>query len=90
MFKNMRLVILFDMFLNTSFKMTTGFANIARTAYSFAFEYLCIAWHIFPLIPLSTINYKSTSVNNSNFIPIFFKCTYQASLGADRNEAESL
>ena len=31
MFKTMRLVILFDMFLNLSFKMTTGFANVART-----------------------------------------------------------
>ena len=37
MFKNMGLVILFDMFLNPSFKMTTSFANIARTAAS----YLC-------------------------------------------------
>ena len=27
----MRLVILFDMLLNPSFKMTTGFTNIART-----------------------------------------------------------
>ena len=27
----MRLVILFDMLLNPSFKMTTSFANIART-----------------------------------------------------------
>ena len=26
----MRLVILFDMFLNSSFKMTTSFTNIAR------------------------------------------------------------
>ena len=34
MFKNMRLVILFDMFVNPSFKMTTGFANIARTTAS--------------------------------------------------------
>ena len=34
MFKNMRLVILFDMFLNPSFKMTTGFANVARTTAS--------------------------------------------------------
>ena len=34
MFKNMRLVVLFDMFLNPSFKMTTGFANIARTTAS--------------------------------------------------------
>ena len=33
MFKNMRLVILFDMFLNLSFKMTS-FANIARTTAS--------------------------------------------------------
>ena len=31
MFTNMRLVILFDILLNPSFKMTTGFANIART-----------------------------------------------------------
>ena len=31
MFKNMRLVIHFDMSLNPSFKMTTRFANIART-----------------------------------------------------------
>ena len=30
MFKNMRLVILFDMPLNPSFKMTTSFANVAR------------------------------------------------------------
>ena len=30
MFKNMRLVILFDMLLNPSFKMTTGFANRAN------------------------------------------------------------
>ena len=28
----MTLVILFDMLLNPSFKMTTSFANIARTA----------------------------------------------------------
>ena len=31
MFKNMRLVILFDMLLNPSFKMMGSFANIART-----------------------------------------------------------
>ena len=31
MFKNLRLVIVFDMFLNPSFKMSTSFANIART-----------------------------------------------------------
>ena len=34
MFENMRLVILFGMFLNPSFKMTTRFANIARTTAS--------------------------------------------------------
>ena len=34
MFKNMRLVILFDMFLNPSFKVTLGFANTAKTAAS--------------------------------------------------------
>ena len=31
MFKNIRLVILDDMFLNPSFKMTKRFANIAIT-----------------------------------------------------------
>ena len=31
MFKDMRLVILFDMILNPSFKMTTSFSNIAKT-----------------------------------------------------------
>ena len=34
MFKNMRLVILFDIFLNPSFKMMTSVANIATTAAS--------------------------------------------------------
>ena len=37
MFKNMRLVIIFDMFLNPSFKMTTSFGNtpiLARTTAS--------------------------------------------------------
>ena len=32
--KNMRLAILFYMFLNPRFKTTTGFANIARTTAS--------------------------------------------------------
>ena len=31
MFKNMGLVILFEIFLNPSFKMMTNFANIVRT-----------------------------------------------------------
>ena len=34
MFENMRLAILFDMLLNPSFKMTTGFANVARNTAS--------------------------------------------------------
>ena len=34
MFKNMRLAILFYMFLNPSFRMTTRFANIAKTTAS--------------------------------------------------------
>ena len=34
MFKNMRLVIPFDMFLNPSFKMATSFTNLARTTAS--------------------------------------------------------
>ena len=34
MLKNMRLVIFFDMLLNPSFKMTTRFANTARTTAS--------------------------------------------------------
>ena len=31
MFKNTRVIILFDVLLSPSFKMTTSFANIART-----------------------------------------------------------
>ena len=31
MFKNMAYLVLFDMFLNPSFEMTTGFANEATT-----------------------------------------------------------
>ena len=34
MFKSMRLVILFDMLLNTSFKMATSFANATGTTAS--------------------------------------------------------
>ena len=34
MFENIRLVILFDMFLDPSFKIATSFANIARTTAS--------------------------------------------------------
>ena len=34
MFKNMRFVILFEIVLNARFKMTTNFADIARTTAS--------------------------------------------------------
>ena len=34
MFKNMKLVILFDMFLNPNVKMAISFANVARSAIS--------------------------------------------------------
>ena len=34
MFKNMRLVTLFDIFLNPGFDMTASLANIARTTAS--------------------------------------------------------
>ena len=34
MFKNMTLVILFDMPLNSSFKMTTSFVNVAKATAS--------------------------------------------------------
>ena len=40
MFKNMRLIIHFDMLLNTSFKMATSFANVARTAASTS-KFIC-------------------------------------------------
>ena len=52
----------------------------------FAFEYLCIVWHISPLTHFSTIINISLFVNNSNFFPVFFKQACQASPGADKNE----
>ena len=39
MFKNVRLVILFDMFLNPSFKMRTSFAKARTTASASKFIY---------------------------------------------------
>ena len=52
----------------------------------FAFEYLCTAWHIPPLITFSTINNISTSVNNSNFTSVVFKQSQSchANPGADK------
>ena len=49
----------------------------------FVFAYLCIAWHIAPLIPFSNINNKSISVNNASSIYFFFKQASQAKPGAD-------
>ena len=40
MLKNLGLVILFDIIINPSFKMTTSFGNIARTAASTS-KYIC-------------------------------------------------
>ena len=34
MFKHMRLIVPFDMFINPSFKIATSFANVARTTTS--------------------------------------------------------
>ena len=34
MFKNMRIVIIFDMFLSSSLKIMTSFTNVARTTAS--------------------------------------------------------
>ena len=39
-FKITRLLILFDMFLNPSFKMTTSFPNVARTTAFFYWDSL--------------------------------------------------
>ena len=47
------------------------------------FAYLCIAWHIPPLIPFLTI-INILFVNNSNFTPVFFKQACQTNPGADK------
>ena len=60
MFKNMRLVILFDILLNTSFKMTTRFANIARTAASTS---KCIYQEILQIIRNSVFIWKKKKRN---------------------------
>ena len=56
----------------------------------FAFAYLCIAWHIPPLIPFSTINNISILVNNSNYTPVFFKQACHANPGAYKNEPDQV
>ena len=55
----------------------------------FAFAYLFIAWHIPPLIPFSTINNISISVNNPNFTPVYFKQACYSNPGADGKWARS-
>ena len=52
----------------------------------FAFAYLCIEWHIPPLIPSSTINSISKSVNNSNFTIVFLDMLAMLILVMIRNE----
>ena len=54
----------------------------------FASAYLCIAWHIPPLIAFSIINKISVSVNSSDFIFVFFKHVCHANQGADIKWAE--
>ena len=44
MFKNVKLFILFDMILDSSFRMMTGFVNIARTTASTSI--ICILGNI--------------------------------------------
>ena len=49
----------------------------------FALAYLCVDWHIPPLIPASNINNISISVSSSNFTIAIFKHAYHANPGAD-------
>ena len=50
----------------------------------FAFACLFIAWHIPPLIPLSTINNISINLNSSNFTPVVFKAAFHDNHGKDK------
>ena len=50
----------------------------------FASAYLCIAWHIPPLISFSTIYNISVSGNNPNLVSVFFKQASHANPGADK------
>ena len=56
----------------------------------FALAYLCIAWHIPPLVPFSTINNISISVNNSNLIPIFLNKHAMLTLKLTKNEQDQV
>ena len=55
----------------------------------FALAYLCIAWQIQPLVPFSTINSMSISVNNSNSTFVFFKHSCHDNPVADKKWAGS-
>ena len=52
----------------------------------FALVYLCIAWHIPPRMPFSTINNKSILVNNSNSTSVLFKQACHANPSTEKNE----
>lgn len=54
-----------------------------------AFVYQCMAWHITPVMLLSTISSISRSVSNSNFFSCFFRHVCYNNPGADKNYAES-
>ena len=55
----------------------------------FASAYLSVALHTPPLIPFSSIINISLSVNNSNFMFVFFKHACHPNLGDDRKWAGS-
>ena len=71
MFKNMRLVILFDMFLNPSFKLTTSFASIARTTARTSKFFLLRVLHHFTSETFHTIS----KINFRNVARSFLKKT---------------
>ena len=51
--------------------------------------HILVAWHIPPLIPFSTINRISMSVNSSYSTLVFFRATCHENPGAERNFAGS-
>ena len=65
-------------------------------AFSYSFMYLlfpdayrCAAWHMNSLIPFSSINKISISVNNYNSSSVFFKHFCYANRGADKKWSRS-
>ena len=54
-----------------------------------AFTYQVIVWHVPTLIPFSTINNISMSVNSSNFTSVFSKADYYVDPGSVRKRAGS-